>query len=200
MNRRIALVVLALLMSSCKKKEEVALHDGVPVKSVVAGMDMVEYREPSGAFQLDAPATWRADERNDFGHPELTMIGPGSAGRPNSVTISVSRYPNSMSKSGDPKSYYDAYALIETLKFVREYGKRTFGGREVESYAYEKAFRKMHSQKVEYSKRHDFAFVRVPGGFWEISHSAPADEYKATYPIFEAVVASFKPGPIPAPK
>jgi hypothetical protein len=200
MNRRIALVVLALLMSSCKKKEEVATHDGVPVKSVAAGMDMVEYREPSGAFQLDAPATWRADERNDFGHPELTMIGPGSAGRPNSVTISVARYPNTMAKSADPKSYYDAYALIETIKVVLEYGKRALGGREVESYAFEKAFRKMHSQKTEYFKRHDYVIVRVPEGFWQISHSAPADEYKATYPIFEAVVASFKPGPIPAPK
>lgn len=200
MNRNLALVALLLLATSCKKEEAApARSDGIPVKSIVNGMDMLQYQEPSGAFQVDAPSLWKIRETSDLG-PQVTFIGPGTAARPNSANISISRYPNPVDKSGDPKTYYNGFALIETLKMVFAYGNRVLGGREVESYAFEQAFRKLHSQKVEYYKRNDFAIVRVPGGFWVIKHSAPAEDYKATFPIFEAVVASFKPGPLPASK
>lgn len=196
--KHLALIVVLLLATSCKMEEQ-ARTDSVPVKSVVQGMEMLEYQEPSGAFQIDAPAEWKVREEDDLG-PAVTLIGPGTPAHPNSVSIHISRYPNSVDKSPDPRRYYNGYALIETMKVVFEYGNRALGGREVESYAFERAFRKLHSQKVEYFKRDDTAIVRIPGGFWVIEHSAPVEDYKATFPIFEAVVASFKPGPLPASK
>lgn len=199
MTRNIALVVLLLLAASCKQKEPAANADGVPVKSVVNGMDMLEYQEPSGAFQADAPATWKLREETDLG-PAVTFIGPGTPQRPFSADIHISRYPNPVDKSGDPKRYYEGYTLIETLKLALPYAKRLVGGREVESYAFERPFRKLHSQKVEYYRRNDYAIVRTTGGFFLITHSAPVEDYKATFPIFEAVVKSFKPGPLPASK
>lgn len=197
MNRNIALVALLLLSASCKKKETAA--DELPVKSVVNGMDMLEYQEPSGAFQADAPATWKLREENDLG-PAVTFIGPGTPARPFSADIHISRYPNPVDKSGDPKRYYDGYTLIESLKLALPYAKRMLGGREVESYAFERPFRKLHSRKIEHYQREDYAIFRTTDGFFLITHSAPVEDYKATFPIFEAVVASFKPGPLPASK
>lgn len=199
MTRNLALAALLLLAASCKKKDTTTQNEDLPVKSVVNGMDMLEYREPSGAFQSDAPATWKLREENALG-PSVTFIGPGTPSRPYSANIHISRYPNSVDKSGDPKRYYDGYTLIETLKLALPYTKRVLGGREVESYAFERPFRKMHSQKVEYYRRNDYAIVRTTDGFFLITHSAPVEDYKATYSIFEAVVASFKPGPLPASK
>ena len=190
---------MLVLTVSCKQKEAAPQHDEPGVKSTVNGMDMIEYQEPSGAFRVDAPATWKIREKNDLG-PEVMFIGPGTSKRPYSVDIAISRYPNPVNKSGDPKRYYDAFTLIETMKIAMPFGKRELAGRAVESYAFENPFRKLHSQNIEYYRRDDVAIVRVPGGFFRIEHSAPAEDYKATLPIFEAVVASFKPGPIPTPK
>lgn len=199
MNRNLALVALLLLAASCKKKDATTPSDELPVKSVVNGMDMLEYREPSGAFQSDAPAAWKLREKHDLG-PSVTFIGPGAPARPYSANIHISRYPNSVDKSGDPKHYYDGYTLIETLKLALPYAKRVLGGREVESYAFERPFRKLHSQKVEYYRRNDYAIVRTTDGFFLITHSAPVEDYKSTFPIFEAVVKSFQPGPLPSSK
>lgn len=196
MNRNLSLVAL-LLLTACKKQEEVAKHGDLPVKTVVNGMDMLEYQEPGGAFQADAPASWKLRETNNLG-PEVTFIGPGTPGRPFSSDINISRYPNPVDKSGDPKRYYDGFSMID--KVTLPYGKRKLGGREVECYALERPFRKLHSKKVEYHRRDDFAVIRIPDGFFLITHSAPVEDYKATFPIFEAVVASFKPGPLPASK
>jgi hypothetical protein len=199
MIRNITLIALLLLAASCKKQDQAERDDGLPVKSVINGTDMLEYREPSGAFESNAPANWKLRETSDLG-PEVTFIAPGTATRPFSVNISFAKYPNPMDKSPDPLHYYNGLSLIESYKLALPFGKRTVGGREVESYAFEHPFRKMHSKKVEYQQRNETVIFRIPGGFWVIEHHAPADEYKATYPIFEAVVASFKPGPIPAPK
>lgn len=197
MNRRLVLIALLLFTVSCKGKDESVRADDLPVKSVVSGIDMLEYQEPSGAFQVDAPASWKVRESKEFG-PAVTFIGPGTPARPNSADIIISRYPNSMDKSGDPKRYYEGASMIDRV--TMPYEKRSIGGREVECYTLDRPFRKLHSQKVEYYLRESIAIVRIPGGFFRIEHSAPVEDYKATYSIFEAVVASFKPGPLPASK
>lgn len=194
---KLNLAIAVLLLGAACKKQEPAKADVAPALSTVNGMKLVDYEEPTGAFSSKAPEAWKLLETSDLG-PEATFIAPGTALRPNSVSIHIARYPNAADKSGDPKHYYDGYSLIETRKRMLEYGKRNLGGREVESYAFEREFRKMHSTKVEYWKRAETAIIRIPGGFWSISYSAPADTYKSDYAIFEAVVASFKPGAVPA--
>jgi hypothetical protein len=201
MKKLLALSALALFAACKKPAAPEPQRAETPVKTVatVAGNELVEYTEPSGAFSFHAPATWRAKEMSDLG-PEVMMFGPGTSAFPQSVSMAVSRYPDPMDRSGDPKHYYDAMAHLEFTRIVEPFAKRTIGGREVETYATESPFRPLHSSKVKYTKREDVAVIRFPGGFYRIEHTAPVDIYKETLPLFEAVVASFKPGPVPPAK
>lgn len=195
--KRLLFAVLAASLGACKDKAPQPAQ--VPVKSVVAGLEMIDYQEPSGAFEVLGPADWQVRETDDLG-PEVMFLGPGTRRFPRSVSISISRYPNPADISPDPKKYYARMELIESYKIVAPYAKRSIGGREVDSYAAETPFRRLHQRKIAYQKREDTAIIPVPGGFYSIHHTAPVDTYKETLPVFEAVVASFKAGPLPAAK
>jgi hypothetical protein len=198
MNTKLILS-LVLLVGGCKSDRAPSGPEKVPIKAVVAGIDLLEYREPSGAFQVLAPGSWKLRETSDLG-PEASFHSLGTKKYPVSQTIHVSRYPNPVDKSPDPEKYYKGMALIESFKVVLPYGKRKLGGREVEGYAMELPQRKLHEKRVLYHARQDVAIIRTKDGFFRIDHTAPVEIYKETFPIFEAMVASFKPGPIPPPQ
>lgn len=189
--KRLLIAVLLTNLASCKKKETAPAQ--APVKAVVTGLEMIDYQEPSGAFEVVGPADWKVREDDQLG-PSVMFLGPGTSKYPRSVSISVSRYPNQVDKSPDPKKYYAGMELIESHKLVMPYTKRVIGAREVECYAFESPFRRLHERKIAYQKREDTVIIPFAGGFYSISHDAPVDIYKETLPVFEAVVASFKPG------
>ncbi len=192
--RRLSIILLLCAVSACKDKAPAPV--AVPVKGVVAGLEMIDYQEPSGAFEIQGPSAWQVREDNRLG-PSVMLLGPGTAKFPRSVSISVSRYPNTVDKSPDPKSYYSMLDLISENRNVSTYTERLFGGRSASHYSLESPRRRIHERKIAYFIRQDVAIIPFDGGFFQITHSAPLEIYKETLPVFEAVVASFKPGKLP---
>lgn len=190
MMKRLLLAVLLSTGAACKQKAPEPAR--VPVKATVAGVELIDYTQPAGAFETLGPASWQVRETDDLG-PAVMFLGPGTAKYPRSVHIGISRYPNPVDKSSDPKSYYDYSALIPSHKLAAAYAKRSFNGRMLDTYAFEMPFRRLHERKVLYQKRVDTAIIPFPGGFYAIDHSAPAEIHKETLPVFAAIVASFKP-------
>ena len=160
---------------------------------------MIDYQEPSGAFEVQGPADWQVKEDDRFG-PSVSLLGPGTSKFPRSVSIHVSRYPNIGDPSPDPKGYYEGIKLISGYRNVSEFETRAIGGRQVQCYSAEMPRRPLHDRKVAYYVREDVAIIPIPGGYYRIDHTAPVETYKETLPVFEAVVASFKPGANPAAK
>jgi hypothetical protein len=193
--KRLSLVVLFATLSACQDKAPAPVT--VPVKGVVAGLEMIDYQEPSGAFEIQGPGVWQVHEDSRLG-PSVMLLGPGTAKFPRSVSISVSRYPNTVDKSPDPKSYYSMLELISEYKNISAYTERAFGSRKAFHFSFESPFRRLHEYKIAYQVREDVAIIPFDGGFFKIRHHAPVDIYKETLPVFEAVVASFKPGKLPA--
>lgn len=181
-----AVIILGLI--GCKEKSQPLAPQ--PVKSVG---DLIAYRESSGAFEIAGPPDWQVREDKTFG-PSVTLLGPGNSMYPRSVAIHVTRYPSAAAPSPDPRSYYKSLESIASHRILSPYAKRTLGGRDVESYAVEAPFRRPHQRKAAYQRREDVAIIAFPGGFYRIDHAAPVEIYAETLPIFEAVVASFKPG------
>lgn len=188
------LVLSALLLAGACKREEPAKSPQAAPAPVDAGQEMLPYREPSGAFELLGPATWQVREDDELG-PGVSLLGPGDSRFPRSVAIDVSRYPNLVDKSTDPYHYYRGLALIGENRNVTPFATKTIGGREVRYYSLERPRRPLHQRKISYHVRVDVAIIPVPGGFFRVDHTAPVEIYRDTLPIFEAVVASFKPGP-----
>lgn len=198
MKKLLAAALLAF--SACKEKPAPApVSDEPPVLSVAAGLEMISYQEPSGAFSLQGPADWQVREDDSLG-PSVSLLGPGSREFPGSVSIRVSRYPNPVDRSPDPKHYYDAMTLSEEIEVLQPLGKHTLGGREVVGYSWVKPFRKLHERKTAWKMRQFHAEIPFEGGFYSLVYSAPVEIYKDALPVFEAVVASFKPGAPPARK
>lgn len=192
--------LVALLIGSiaCKREEpkDTTSAKGPPV---VAGQEMLPYQEPSGAFELLGPARWQVREDDALG-PSVGLLGPGNRRFPRSVSIHVSRYPNLVDKSTDPYHYYRGLGLGDGSREVSSFDTKSIGGREVRYYSFESPRRPLHQRNISYYVRHDIAIIPFPGGFYRISHTAPVEIYRDTLPIFEAVVASFKPGPLPPAK
>lgn len=187
--KRILFAVMLAGVAACKKDEPVR----VPVKAVVGGLEMIDYQEPSGAFEVQGPADWLVKEDDRFG-PSVSLLGPGTPKFPRSVSIHVSRYPNVGDPSPDPKRYYEGIKLISSYRNISSFDTRDIGGRQVQCYSAEMPRRPLHSRKISYYVREDVAIIPIPGGYYRIEHTAPVDIYKETLPVFEAVVASFKPG------
>ena len=185
------LMIAAYIALAACKKSEPAAENLTPTKETVAGTALIDYDPPSGAFTCRAPGAWKGREETDV-TDTITFIGPWS---PKGVAyINILQYPHGEHDQWkDAETYANSFwqkdpagkqPAVETLKI---------GGNTVLRLHQDRPFRKLHSNKVEYMERHDFALIPVKGGFFAISHSAPVDSYQETLPIFEAVVRSFKP-------
>ncbi|MFI5363239.1 MAG: hypothetical protein ACHQ49_14830 [Elusimicrobiota bacterium] len=187
---RTYLLLAVLLASACRKaspprqKAEI-----IPTRAVVAGVPLVDYDAATGEFSCRAPGEWRALEDKSLG-PRVMFFGPGSAKYPNSVAISVLRYPDG-GRIKTPREYWDSLRLSGQNPSPLE--TRAAGGRTEYSLHYELPQRPLHGSKTLYLKREDVVMIPVKDGFFAISHSAPAETYELTMPVFEAVVASFTP-------
>lgn len=191
MNRPLLLTLAAVLaLSACRKPTEAA-PERLPVKETAAGFDMIEFDSAKGAFSCLAPAAWKTREDESSGEDGVTFIGPLSDGRLS--FINVLQHPGASKQWSDAAKYAESFWEITPDNKQPELERTKIGGADVIKFHFEKPFRKAHSKEIEYMDRYDYALIPVKGGFFELWHSAPADRYKETLPVFEAVVRGFKP-------
>ena len=192
MNRPLLLsFAVCVALAACKKNEPSAV-DLTPTKETVAGVNLIDYDSPKGAFTCRAPADWKGREVVDGSTDTITFVGPWSA--QGMAHISILQYPHAKNDQWTDADKYAA-SFWEVTQDGKQPAieKKTIGGNTVTLLHYERPFRKVHSKKIEYMMREDVALIPVKGGFFSISHSAPVHMYQETLPIFEAVVRSFKP-------
>jgi hypothetical protein len=188
--KKLFLVAAVLIASGCRKSAEPSKADlAVPTRAVVAGVPLIDYDAATGEFSCRAPGEWRTLEDKTMG-PRVMFFGPGSEKYPRSVAISVLRYPD----GGDIKTPTDLWnSLRISDQNPSPLETREINGRTQYALHYAQPQRPLHGYKVLYMKREDVVMIPVKDGFYAISHSAPAETYEQTLPVFEAVVASFQP-------
>lgn len=184
------LAVLLVLAAACRKKE--AEPDGLlPTKAVVSGERLVDFDEQHGAFACRAPAAWKAVEDDYSGGPLVMFFGPVNGAGRAKVSISVARYPDRVDGIKTPKDFVDSLKLTEQNPSALE--TRVVGGRTVYALHNDDPQIDPRSRKTLWMNRQDTVLIPHGDGFFAVSHVAPADAYRRTLPIFEAVVASFQP-------
>lgn len=182
-------VLCGLLAAACRKPAPSEESSAVPTRAVVAGVPLIDYDAATGEFSCRAPGEWRTLEDDKLG-PRVMFFGPGSAKYPRSVSIAVLRYPDG-GQIKTPKDFYDSLKLTDQNPSPLE--TRSANGRTEYLLHYERPQLPLHGYKTLYMKREDVVMIPVKDGFYAISHSAPAEIYQQTLPVFEAVVASFRP-------
>lgn len=190
MKRSALLFAACLALAACRKSEPAAA-DLTPTKETVAGVELIDYDPPKGAFTCRAPGAWKAREDSN-GTDSIVFIGPGSP--EGGAYIHILQYPHGKNDQwSDADKYAASFWEIDPKMKQPALEKLKIGDNTVIRFSQERPFRKPHSGAIEHMVRHDYALIPVKGGFFEISHSAPVDSYQATLPVFEAVVRSFKP-------
>jgi hypothetical protein len=187
--KRFPIFLAVLLAAACRKGSAPAETSSVPTRAVVAGVPLIDYDAATGEFSCRAPGEWQALEDKSIG-PRVMFFGPGSAKYPRSVAISVLRYPDGGSIK-TPQEFWDSLKISDQNPSPLQ--TREVNGRTAFTLHYDQAQRPLHGYKVLYMKREDVVMIPVKDGFYAIAHSAPAETYEATLPVFEAVVASFQP-------
>lgn len=188
--KRLLLAALVLVPAACRKSEP-AKEELVPTKAVVAGERLIDFDEQSGAFSCRAPADWKAVEDDYSGGPLVMFFGPMSGPLRAKVSISVGRYPDKVDRIKTPQDFVDSLKLTDQNPSALE--TRVIDGRTVYAVHYDEPQIDPRSRKTLYMNREDTVMIPHKDGFFSISHTAPADAYQRTLPIFEAVVNSFHP-------
>jgi len=194
MTRPLALLLAAVFAASACKQS--APENPVPTKEVAAGFDMIDFNAPNGTFTTRAPADWGSPERAADGDNVSFISRPLAQCGGRLAFINFVRYPESAAdKTTDARKYAETFWEVAPDNKQPAIEEKRLGDHDVILLHLEQPFRKPHSKKIEYMLRQDHAFIPVKGGFFQIWHSAPADCYQATLPVFEAVVRGFKPKP-----
>ena len=187
--KKAALILAVAVAAGCRKAAPSSDSASVPTRAVVAGVELIDYDAATREFSCRAPGHWKALEDDKLG-PRVMFFGPGSAKYPRSVSISVMRYPNG-ERIKTPQQFHDALELSGQNPSPLE--TRSAGGRTEYALHYDVAQRPLHGYKTLYMKRDDVVMIPFKDGFFALEHSAPAETYAETLPVFEAVVASFQP-------
>lgn len=178
--KRLLLAALALLPAACRKPKPPE-RVPVPTVAVLDGQRMIDFDEKHGAFACRVPADWKAREDDGAG-PLVMLFGPAEGPRRGQAVIAVGRYPDGVDKIKTPQDYWDAMKLLDKNPSPLE--TRVLDGRTV--YA-------LHYDAPRGGGREDVVLFPAGAGFFELSHVAPKDSYRATLPVFEELVRSFKP-------
>lgn len=191
MKRFALLFAAALALTACKKSEPAAV-ELAPTKETVAGVALIDYDPPQGAFTCRAPGEWKAREDSAAGTDSVVFFGPSTPR--GGAAIHILQYPHGKNDPwSDADKYAESFWEIDPKMKQPALERKKIGDNTVILFNQERPFRKPHSTKIEHMVRHDYALIPVKGGFFEISHSAPVHSYRETLPIFEAVVRSFRP-------
>jgi hypothetical protein len=170
--KRFAFVLLAGLVLSCGKKDSAPNLSGLSAPTSTA---LVDYQSPSGSFQCQAPAAWKAVEGDGVAAPLVQFFSPDSA------SISVNRYPDGVDSIRTIKDFLTS--LERTGEpFERRAGK--INGRAVTFVS------RRFSRKVPHQL--DTALLPAKGGFYEVTLSAQLGAESKMRPAFSAVLNSFR--------
>lgn len=189
----LVMILAVAVFSACKKSEP---ENPTPTKEVAAGFAMIDFDAPKDSFTVRAPSEWGIDSKPRDGDNISFVSRPLAACGGRLAFINFVRYPESPTDTKtDARKYAETFWEVTPDNKQPEVTQKKMGDNEVIQLHYDRPFRKLHSTKIQYMMREDHAFIPVKGGFFQIWHSAPADCYQATIPVFEAVVRSFKPKP-----
>lgn len=188
--KRLLLAALVLAAAACRKAEA-PKEELVPTKAVVSGERLIDFDEQSGAFKCRAPADWKAVEDGYSGGPLVMFFGPMGGDLRAKVSIAVTRYPDKVDRIKTPQDFVAALKRTDQNPSALE--TRVVDGRTVYAVHYDEPQLDPRTRKVLYMNREDAVLVPHKNGFFSISHTAPADAYQRTLPVFEAVVKSFQP-------
>ncbi|OGR90599.1 MAG: hypothetical protein A2V88_02395 [Elusimicrobia bacterium RBG_16_66_12] len=188
--KRFLFAALLLAPAGCRR-EETADTELAPAKAVASGQKLITFEEKTGAFSCFAPADWKMLEADGSAGSFIQVFGPMEGPDRGKTSISVNRYPNVVDKIRTPQELWSGFKLTDKKMSALE--KTTIAGREFPAFHYEAPQHPPNGWKVLYMNRVDTVMIPFEGGFFEITHSAPADSYKDTLPVFEAMVAGFQP-------
>jgi hypothetical protein len=174
-------LALVLLCAGCRPASS---------PSVVAGVALTAYDGADGSYSCLAPGDWKALEDRAKG-AGVMMFGTTDGPLRGKVTLGISRYPDGVDRIQTPQDYWRSLKLTRDNPAPLE--AREIGGRTIYLTHYESPQHPAQGWKVEYMNRVDVALIPSTSGFFAVDHRAPADAYEQTLPIFDAVVASFKP-------
>ncbi len=188
MKLALALAVVAAL-SACKRApEETPIV--VPTAEVVSGVPMIDFTSDEAKFSCRVPGEWGVMPGKHLDPSKgLSVSGPGA------THINVFKYPEIDSHYTDARRYAESIALITPDGKQPEITEEKIGERTVLRFHYERMPYPKRTKNDDRPNRLDFALIPVTGGFYELKHTAPADSFRKTLPVFEAVVRSFKPLP-----
>jgi hypothetical protein len=185
------ILIAAAAFSACKRAPKEAA-DALPVKEVVAGVPMIDFEAKEAKFSCRAPRNWGMREKFVENSKEAVFVGESVKGS-GLVYISIRRYPESEPQYDDARKYAESFWQIDPTNKQPEVTTEKIGDATVIRFHQERPYYRPHSHKLEYMNRYDYALFPIKGGFFEIEQRAPASDYAATLPVFEAVVRSFKP-------
>ena len=186
----ILLAGLIILAAGCRKNEP-PKEDLVPTKAVVAGERLIDFDERNGAFACRAPADWKALEDQGGGGSMVMFFGPRSGPDKGKVSMSVSRYPDGVDLIKTPQDYWRMLQI--TGRKPSALASIQVGARMGYCVHHEEPQHPPAGWKALYMNREDTVIIPHQDGFFTISHTAPADTYRKTLPVFKAVVESFQP-------
>ena len=188
--KRISLAVL-LLSAACRQdRPRAAAPDAAAPAAVIAGENMIDFDGADGSYSCRAPAQWEALEQKS-GAPDVMLFGTAAGPLRGKVTIAIDRYPDGVDRIKTPQDFYASMKLLRENPSPLE--EKTINGRTVYLVHYDEPQHPPHGWKVLYMNRVDAALIPSATGFFAVEHSAPKDSYRQTLPIFDEVVASFKP-------
>lgn len=185
MRSSLALAVLVALCACKRSSQEEAV--AVPTVAVVADVAMIDFTSDEAKFSCRVPGEWKVRESKHLDPSKGLSLWDGKT-----THISILKFPDIEPQYKDARAYAETFWMLSD-KGQPEITEEKIGGRAVLRFHYERPYYKPHSKKLEYMNRFDYALFPIKGGFFRIEHRAPASEYKATLPVFEAVVRSFKP-------
>ncbi|MDP3543002.1 MAG: hypothetical protein Q8T11_11110 [Elusimicrobiota bacterium] len=185
MKPALALAVLVALAACKRAPEEGPIV--VPTQEVVAGVGMIDFTSDEAKFTARVPGEWGVRESRYLDPAKGLSMWDGKR-----THISITKFPEMEPRYKDARAYAETFWMLSD-KGQPDITEEKIGGRTVLRFHYERPYYKPHSKKLEYMNRFDYALFPIEGGFFQIEHRAPASEYKATLPVFEAVVRSFKP-------
>jgi hypothetical protein len=180
-------LMAALALGACKKGAEQAA-DPFPTKTTIAGMPMIEFDSPEAKFSCLAPRSWGIQRQ------EHLAANKGSVFIVGNVSIGIYKFPEfENGQYKDAKEYAESFWMIDRDGKQPVISTETINGMNVLRFHQVRQDAIPHSRNLAPPYRTDYALFPVKGGFYEIHHRSLADKYLETYPIFEAVVRSFKP-------
>jgi hypothetical protein len=182
--RRAALAVLLVLGAGACRRLLPPKASKAAKQASAAGFALTDFDQKLGEYTCRAPADWWVLEDPVDGQ-DVMFFGPPR------VSISIGRYDGRTGPVKTPRDYYEA-AERSGAK-VGPLAKDVVDGRTIYRLSEVAPVRYPNSPKVLYVRRADVALIPAKTGFYAVEHRAPADSYRATLPVFEAIVDSLKP-------